>query len=243
MRRVLALAATLALVAAGLGVRGAGQAAAAGRLSGRLSAEDERVRPLLARMTLEEKIGQMTQADEAFLKDEADVETYFLGSVLSGGDSDPKTNSFEDWRELYERLQARSAKTRLKIPILYGVDALHGHNNVLGAVLFPHNVGLGATRDEALVEEIARVTAEEVRATGINWTFAPCVAVPRDVRWGRAYEGFGEQPELARSLGEAAVRGLQGTSLNNPLSVVACAKHYVGDGGTSFGTGAPIKAG
>jgi beta-glucosidase len=233
MRRALALAATVGLLAAGLGVRGAGRAVAAGRLS----AQDERVRPLLASMSLEEKIGQMTQADEAFLKDEADVENYFLGSVLSGGDSDPKTNSFEDWRELYERLQARTAKTRLKIPILYGVDALHGHNNVLGSVLFPHNVGLGATRDKALVEEIARVTAEEVRATGINWTFAPCVAVPRDERWGRAYEGFGEDPPLVAELGGAAVRGLQGADLKDPLRVLACAKHYGGDGGTTYGTG------
>ncbi len=107
--------------------------------------------------------------------------------------------------------QSQAVKTRLKIPLLYGVDAVHGHNNVVGAVVFPHNVGLGATRDPKLVEEVARLTAKEVRATGINWTFAPCVAVPRDDRWGRTYEGFGEDPALAAELGEAAVRGLQGT--------------------------------
>ena len=114
---------------------------------------------------------------------------------------------------------------------------MHGHNNVVGAVVFPHNVGLGATRDPKLVEEIARLTAKEVRATGIHWAFAPCVAVPRDDRWGRTYEGFGEDPALVAELGEAAVRGLQGQDLKSPLSVLACAKHYVGDGGTTYGTG------
>jgi beta-glucosidase len=132
-------------------------------------------------------------------------------------------------------------KTRLRIPILYGIDAVHGHNNVLNAVIFPHNIGLGCTRNPALVERAARVTAVEVRATGINWTFSPCVTVPRDERWGRTYEGFGESPELARTLGEAAVRGYQGADLKDPLSVLACAKHWVGDGGTVFGTGTKIK--
>jgi beta-glucosidase len=203
----------------------------------RLSTFDDRVNAVLARMTLDEKVGQMTQPDQQFLQDPSDVETYFLGSVLSGGDSDPKSNSFEDWRDLYDNLQARSGKTRLKIPLLYGVDAVHGHNNVLGAVVFPHNVGLGATRDAALVEAIARITAKEVRATGINWAFAPCVAVPRDERWGRTYEGFAEDPKLVAELGAAAVRGLQGQGLGDPLGVVACAKHFAGDGGTSYGTG------
>jgi beta-glucosidase len=128
-------------------------------------------------------------------------------------------------------------KSRLGIPLVYGIDAVHGHNNVLGAAIFPHNVGLGCTRNAKLVEAAARVTATEVRATGINWTFAPCVTVPRDKRWGRAYEGFGEAPELARTLGEAAVRGFQSNDLGNPLSILACAKHWVGDGGTTMGTG------
>ncbi|HEX8118665.1 MAG TPA: glycoside hydrolase family 3 N-terminal domain-containing protein, partial [Pyrinomonadaceae bacterium] len=125
----------------------------------------------------------------------------------------------------------------LAVPILYGIDAVHGHSNVIGATVFPHNVGLGCTRNPSLVERAARVTAEEVRATGIQWTFAPCVTVPRDERWGRTYEGFGESPDLARELGEAAVRGFQGDDLGDPLSILACAKHYVGDGGTSMGTG------
>ncbi len=206
----------------------------------RLSSYDGKVRELLSGMTLDEKIGQMTQPDQLFLKDVSDISKYYLGSVLSGGDSDPKAgNSFEAWTAMVDKYQAEALKTRLAIPLLYGVDAVHGHNNVLNAVVFPHNIGLGCTRNPRLIEKAARITAEEVRATGINWTFAPCVAVPRDERWGRTYEGFGESPELARTLGEAAVRGFQGSDLADPQSVLACAKHYVGDGGTLFGTGTP----
>ncbi|MGE5644746.1 MAG: glycoside hydrolase family 3 protein [Acidobacteriota bacterium] len=211
--------------------------AAAGRPK-KFSSFDPQVNALLAKMTLDEKIGQMTQPDQQYLKSDSDIAKYFLGSVLSGGDSDPKAgNSLEAWTNLYDRYQKQTAKTRLAIPLLYGVDALHGHNNVLGAVIFPHNIGLGCTRNAALVEKIARITAEEVRATGINWTFAPCVTVPRDERWGRTYEGFGEDPGMVKELGEAAVRGYQGRDLSNPLAVLACAKHYAADGGTIFGTG------
>lgn len=207
-----------------------------------LSSVDPQVRELLAQMTLEEKVGQMTQPDSSFLKDPADVGKYFVGSVLSGGSSDPaEGNRLQDWTGMYNRFQNAALSTRLKIPILYGVDAVHGHNNVLGAVVFPHNIGLGCTRNAALVEQIAEITAEEVRATGINWTFAPAVTVPQDIRWGRTYEGFSEDPELVKILGEAAVRGLQGTDLGAPLSVLACAKHYVGDGGTSMGTGIGLE--
>lgn len=203
-----------------------------------LTAYDPQIDQLLPRMTLAEKIGQMTQADQQFLKDPSDIETLFLGSILSGGDSDPREgNSFEAWRDMVERYRQHALKTRLAIPLLYGVDAVHGHNNVLGAVIFPHNVGLGATRNPELVAQIGRVTAVEMRATGIHWTFAPCVTVPRDDRWGRAYEGFSEDPELVKVLGEAAVRGLQGEDLSHPLSVLACSKHYLGDGGTTWGTG------
>src|SRR5690349_16829123 len=210
--------------------------------AGNLRLQDAKVRALLVRMTLEEKIGQMVQAEQSALKDLSDIEKYFLGSLLSGGTSDPKTgNGLTDWTDLYDSLQARSQKTRLRIPLLYGIDAVHGHNNVLNATIFPHNVGLGCSRNPELVERAARITAVEVRATGINWTFAPCVTVPRDERWGRTYEGFGESPELAFVLGEAAVRGLQGRDLKDPLSVLACAKHFVGDGATIYGTGTKLK--
>ena len=206
-----------------------------------LSAGDaQRVTDLLAQMTLDEKIGQMTQPDQMFLKDPGDIETLAIGSLLSGGDSDPPTNSRADWRALYERLQGRALRSRLKIPLLYGVDAVHGHSNVIGAVIFPHNIGLGATRNAKLVEEIGRITAKEIRATGINWTFAPCIAVPRDERWGRTYEGFAEDPVLVAELGAAAVRGLQAGGLDDPRGVLACAKHFAGDGGTAWGTGMPI---
>ena len=207
------------------------------------SAYDAEAKALLATMTLEEKVGQMTQAEQEKLTDVKDIQTYFLGSLLSGGSSDPKAgNSLQAWTEMYDGYQKLALQTRLKIPILYGVDAVHGHNNVLGAVVFPHNIGLGATRDPKLVEEIARLTAEEVRATGIQWAFSPCVAVARDERWGRTYESFSEDPSLVAELGTAAVRGLQGTDLKDPLRVLACAKHYVGDGGTSWNSAPHLAA-
>jgi beta-glucosidase len=199
---------------------------------------DAQAKELLSKMTLEEKIGQMIQVDQEHLKDPNDIEKYYLGSLLSGGSSDPKAgNSLQAWTDMYDDYQRHALKTRLGIPILYGVDAVHGHNNVLGAVIFPQNVGLGCTRNPELIEKISRITAEEVRATGVNWTFAPCVTVPRDERWGRTYEGFSEDPELVKVLGAAAVRGFQGSDLSDPLSILACAKHYVGDGGTTARSG------
>jgi len=190
-------------------------------------------------MTIDEKIGQMTQPElRPLMKNIKDIRKYFIGSVLSGGDSDPKEgNGLTAWTDCFDRIQTEALKTRLAIPVLYGIDAVHGHSNVLGAVIFPHNIGLGCTRDSALVEKIGRITATEVRATGMQWTFAPCVTVPQDIRWGRTYEGFSENPELVASLGKAAVQGLQGSDLSDPLSLLACAKHYAGDGGTSAGTG------
>lgn len=200
----------------------------------RYSAYDRVANERLAQMTLAEKVGQMTQAELTALGDLTDVRALALGSVLSGGNGDPQAgNSVDAWADAYDACQRQALATRLGIPILYGVDAVHGHSNVLGAVIFPHNIALGCTRDPELVEEVNRITALEMRATGVNWNFAPCVAVPRDDRWGRTYEGFGEDPHLCAKLGAAAVRGLQGARLGAPTAVVACAKHYVGDGGTS----------
>lgn len=189
---------------------------------------------LLARMTLDEKIGQMTQVDLAALKDRSDVQKYFLGSVFSGGDSDPADNRPATWLQAVTEIRAQALQTRLKIPLLYGVDAVHGHNNILGAVIFPHHIGLGATHDPALVEKAEHVSAEEIAGTGIRWAFAPCVAVSRDSRWGRSYESFGQSPELVSELGAASVRGFQGDHLGKN-SVLACVKHFVGDGGTENG--------
>jgi beta-glucosidase len=203
----------------------------------RLSSFDPQVNELLARMTLDEKIGQMTQADKEYVKDQTDVETLFLGSILNGGNSDPDDgNSLEAWTNMVDNFQKHALKTRLRIPLLYGVDSVHGHSNVLGAVILPHNIGLGCTRNAALLNRIMQVTAEETRATGINWAFAPCVTVPQDPRWGRTYEGYSEDPGIVRDLAGPAVLGLQSDSLTNPLGVLACAKHYVGDGGTAFGS-------
>jgi beta-glucosidase len=196
---------------------------------------DQRAKTLLSQMTLEEKIGQMTQVDMNALKDKADIKNYFLGSMLSGGDSDPSDLSAKGWAAAVEEYKPWAFKTRLKIPLLYGIDAVHGHNNVDGAVIFPHHIGMGATRDEALMERAGRVTASELAATGIRWAFGPCLAVPQDPRWGRTYEGFGSRPELAELLGAAEVRGLQGTTMADPNSVVACAKHFLADGGTRDG--------
>ncbi|MEO8659594.1 MAG: glycoside hydrolase family 3 N-terminal domain-containing protein, partial [Bryobacteraceae bacterium] len=214
----------------------AAAAAAAAPSSTMYSKHDAQARKILAQMTLDEKIGQMTQPDQMNLKSLDEIETYALGSLLSGGDSDPKTgNDLTSWTDMYDRYQARALKTRLRIPLLYGVDAVHGHNNVIGATVFPHNIGLGCTRNAKLVEEASRITAIETRATGIHWAFAPCVTVPQDIRWGRTYEGYSESPDIVKPLGEAAVRGLQGKSLDAPLSVLSCAKHFAGDGGTMFG--------
>ncbi len=196
---------------------------------------EERVDDLLSRMTLDEKIGQMAQAERNALGNENDIKTYFLGSILSGGGSAPSPNTPAAWADMYDRFQSAALNTRLKIPIIYGIDAVHGHNNVYGATIFPHNIGMGCTGNPDLVEQAARATAEEVSGTGIDWTFGPCIAVPRDERWGRTYEGFGETPELAEQIGSAAVRGFQGNALGGPASILACTKHFLGDGGTTGG--------
>ncbi|MEV0429798.1 glycoside hydrolase family 3 N-terminal domain-containing protein [Micromonospora sp. NPDC050495] len=192
-----------------------------------------RVADLLSRMTLDEKIGQMTQAERGSVT-AADLTTYRLGSILSGGGSAPTPNTATAWADMYDGFQRGALATPLGIPMIYGVDAVHGHNNVYGATIFPHNIGLGATRDPALVQQIGQAVAEEIAGTGVDWDFAPCLCVARNDRWGRTYESFGETPDLPSSL-STLVTGLQGANLGGPTSVLATAKHYVGDGGTTGG--------
>ena len=192
---------------------------------------------LISSMTLEEKIGQMTQVDYRYLQNVTDINKYFLGSILSGGGATPPTNQPSSWVDLYNEFQEQALNTRLKIPLIYGIDAVHGHNNVVGATIFPHNIGLGCANDEKLIKEIAVATAVEIQATGLDWTIAPCLAVAQDERWGRTYESFSEDHDIVTKLGVATVQGYQmGNSLSKK-SVLACAKHYVGDGNTVFGTG------
>jgi beta-glucosidase len=201
------------------------------------SEHNKQVDALLTQMTLDEKIGQMVQVDSSALKGTTDVQKYFLGSVLSGGTSDPADgNSAQSWLKFVTGFQDQALSTRLKIPLIYGIDAVHGHNNIDGAVIFPHHIGLGATHDAKLVQRAERVTAEEVAGTGIRWAFAPCITVPQDAHWGRTYEGYSDNTALVSQLGEAATIGLQGSKLSTkPASVLACAKHYIGDGGTMDG--------
>lgn len=204
---------------------------------------ETRIAELLSEMTLEEKLGQMVQAEIKYANP-TDVRRYHLGSVLNGGGSWPNrdvNSTPEDWLELAREYHVASTDTsegRAAVPIIWGTDAVHGHNNVVGATLFPHNIGLGAANDEALVERIGHATALEVAATGIDWTFAPTLAVVRDDRWGRTYEGFSEDPEVVAKLGAALVRGLQGASDDERFAagrVIATAKHFLGDGGTLNG--------
>jgi beta-glucosidase len=200
---------------------------------------ERRVADLLARMTLAEKIGQMTQAERsAVAGDPTLIAQWRLGSVLSGGGSTPTPNTPAAWVAMVNEFQSQALSTRLHIPMIYGIDAVHGHGNVAGATIFPHNVGLGSTRDPALVEDTYAVTAAEMRATGIPWDFAPCVCVARDERWGRTYESFSEDPALVVRM-ETSVRGLQGrgrSQLDEPDRVLATVKHYAGDGDTEYGT-------
>ncbi len=185
----------------------------------------------MANMTLDEKIGQMTQAERSAVSN-ADITNYALGSLLSGGGSAPSPNTATSWADMYDGYQNAALASRLGIPIIYGVDAVHGHNNVVSATIFPHNIGLGATRDPALVQQIGRATAEEVSGTGIDWDFSPCLCVARNDRWGRTYESFGEKPEVPTMMA-TYITGLQGSALNASGSVMATAKHYIGDGGTN----------
>ena len=196
---------------------------------------------LLGQMTLEEKVGQMTQAERgAVTGDPSLVATWRLGSVLSGGGSTPTPNTPEAWADMVDAFQAQALRTRLQIPLIYGVDSVHGHGNLVGATVFPHNIGLGAARDPRLVEQVEHVTAEETRATGPQWVFAPCLCVARDLRWGRTYESFGEDPSLVTKMA-TAIDGFQGPRAKDVADrdrVLATAKHYAGDGDTEFDTAA-----
>ncbi|GAB4109141.1 MAG: hypothetical protein OHK0022_61570 [Roseiflexaceae bacterium] len=195
----------------------------------------QRAADLLARMTLDEKIGQMTQAERSVVTTVDDMATYGIGSLLSGGGSAPSPNTPAAWADMIDRFQTAALRSRLGIPMLYGIDAVHGHNNVVGAVIFPHNIGLGASRNATLARQIGAATAEEVYATGIRWTFSPCLCVARDERWGRTYESFGEDPQLATQLA-TIIDGYQGTRLSDRNSILATAKHYIADGGTRWGS-------
>ena len=197
---------------------------------------DRKVDAILSQMTMDEKIGQMTQLDRRFLRTEDDIIKFGIGSILSGGGSVPEDNSIKGWADMYDRFQSLAQKTRLKIPLIYGIDAVHGHNNVQGATIFPHNIGLGCTFDSEIVYKVADVTAREVAATGIDWNFAPCLAIPQDERWGRYYEGYSEDSKLVSDLGVATIKGYQNV-LGKNHSIAACAKHFVGDGSTIWGTG------
>ncbi|KAF3439543.1 hypothetical protein FNV43_RR17821 [Rhamnella rubrinervis] len=205
---------------------------------------EARVKDLLSRMTLKEKVGQMTQIERR-VADPVAIRDFSIGSILSAGGSGPGEKALSsDWADMVDEFQKAALQSRLGIPLIYGIDAVHGNNSVYGATIFPHNVGLGATRDADLAKKIGAVTALEVRASGIHCAFAPCVAVCRDPRWGRCYESYSEDTEIVRKM-TSIITGLQGqpTQLHpkgypfvaGRNNVIACAKHFVGDGGTEKG--------
>jgi len=200
-----------------------------------------RVEDLLARMSLDEKVAQMVQPIQQVIP-ASDVEAYSLGSVLSTAGSISESNSLMDWTDIPRTYLEAALNTRLGIPLIYGVDSMHGFGHVNGATIFPHNIGLGATRDADLVQKIGQATAEEMRAAGIPWDFGPVVAVPQDIRWGRTYEGFSEDTALVTQLGEAYIRGFQALPPGYPATPGqvyfggATAKHFIGDGGTVWGS-------
>src|SRR4051812_36959827 len=208
------------------------------------AALEDKIAALLAKLTVEEKVGQVIQGDIASMKPE-DMKKYHLGSILAGGGSDPGGNQrapAKEWLALADEFYAASVDTSnggAGIPMIWGIDAMHGHSNIVGAVLFPHNVGLGATRNPKLLADIAHATAEQVRTTGIDWTFAPTVTVPQDDRWGRTYEGYSEDPNVVASYAGVFVKGLQGDPASPDFLkgqyVISSTKHFLADGGTENG--------
>lgn len=205
---------------------------------------EARIDALIGKMTIEQKVGQLVQADISTITPK-DLETYPLGSILAGGNSGPNGNersSAADWAKLVGEFRAVSLRPQangVAIPIIFGVDAVHGHNNIPGATLFPHNIGLGAARDPELIRRIGAVTAAEIAGSGIEWTFAPTLAVPQDLRWGRSYEGYASDPQLVADYAKAMVLGLQGPLVAGKTlgasHVAATAKHFLADGGTFEG--------
>ncbi|HNY21797.1 MAG TPA: glycoside hydrolase family 3 N-terminal domain-containing protein, partial [Treponemataceae bacterium] len=196
---------------------------------------EERVEDLLARMTVDEKIGQMTQVVFYKLRD-GEMKTFAFGSALSGGGGSPwGNNTIPAWCDMVDGLQKEALSTRLGIPMLYGTDSVHGHNNLLNATIFPHNIGIGAAGDPDLAERIGKAAALETAATGVPWTFAPCVAVARDPRWGRFYESYGQDSALVTRLSSAFIRGFQSADTGAAKSIVT-AKHFLGDGNTVWGS-------
>ncbi|MFU8888848.1 MAG: glycoside hydrolase family 3 N-terminal domain-containing protein [Trueperaceae bacterium] len=207
----------------------------AGTLDDAQARASARADTLLAGMTLREKIGQMTQPEKNSVTPD-EVREHGLGSVISGGGGVPEVNTPEAWRRMVLGFRRAALESRLGIPLIYGVDAVHGHNNVVGATIFPHNVGLGAVGDADLVRRIGRATAVEMVATGVRWNFAPAVSVPVDVRWGRTYEGYGQDPELVGRLAAAYVEGLRGDRWEAPDAVLPSVKHFLADGAATIGT-------
>jgi beta-glucosidase len=198
--------------------------------------QEERIKRLLHSMTLEEKVAQMIQAEIKSVSPD-DLTQYPLGAVLNGGGSFPQNNkraSIQDWVNLADQYYFASLNAGKKIPVIWGTDAVHGHNNVFGATIFPHNIGLGAAHNPELIQKVATATALEVMATGLDWIFAPTVAVVRDDRWGRAYEGYAEDPERVKSYASRMIQGIQGDRLKGE-ALIATAKHFIGDGGTKDG--------
>lgn len=195
---------------------------------------ETRIEALLAQMTLEEKAAQMVQPEQQGIS-VADVKKYGFGSALSGGGSAPSYgNTPADWQKRVNELKQAATESRLGIPLLYGIDAVHGNNNVYGTVIFPHNIGLGAAGDMDLIERIGTAVAAEVRATGVQWTFAPTLGNPQNERWGRTYECFSERAEDVVDCGAAYIRGFQGKKGTQEYldeeHILACAKHYIGEG-------------
>jgi len=194
---------------------------------------EQKVDSLLKLMTLEEKIGQMSQIRHFEEAADEHITSKFIGSIIHTQGPNPGKTAL-DWQKRFIELQKKALSTRLGIPLLFAVDAVHGQNTFEGATIFPHNIGLGATGNEKLVEEIAKITAIESQATGFNWVFSPCIAIPFNEKWGRVYEAFSESTELTDRLTKAAVKGLQGDLLD-ATTVMATAKHFIGDGATDYG--------